>query len=228
MWWGQGAAEVSVTKEVQTEEREVVVATPREHSPWHLERSTTSSLAKAVGTIAPPRTLRRSPRINVAIFLSAVEPQVMDSTLGIARGLLVEVGAQCARREEPTTSSPRVVAVAVVTRATVVQAEVQLVRTAVAVGEEARRAKVELKLPEEQVELVRMGTQASNTREVRRDSLPEVRPRVVAVAVVISVAVAVETMLAAAVDRVSSAPCVACNQGAPRQETGATPAPYHP
>ena len=108
-----------------------------------------------------------------------------------------------------------------------VQAEVQLVRTAVAVGEEARRAKVELKLPEEQVGVVRMGTQASNTREVRRDSLPEVRPRVVAVAVVISAAVAVETMLAAAVDRVSSAPCVACSQEAPRQETGATLAQSH-
>ena len=169
MWWGQGAAVVSVTKVVQTEEREVVVATPREYSPWYLVRSTTSSLAKAADTIAPKRTLRRSPRINVAIFLSAVEPQVMGSTPGIARGLLVEVGVQCARREESTTSSPRVVAVAVVTRATVVQAEVQLVRTAVAVGEEARRARVELRLPEEQVELVRMGTQASNTREAPLD-----------------------------------------------------------
>jgi hypothetical protein len=164
MWWGQGAAEVSVTKEVQTEEREVVVATPREHSPWHLERSTTSSLAKAVGTIAPPRTLRRSPRINVAIFLSAVEPQVMDSTLGIARGLLVEVGAQCAPLEEPTTSSPRAVVVAAVTQAMVVQEEVQLARTATAVGAVALQVKVELKLPEEQVELVRTGTPASNTR----------------------------------------------------------------
>ena len=50
------------------------------------------------------------------------------------------------------------------TRATVVQAVVQLVKTAAAVGEEARRVKVELKLPEEQVELARMGTRASNTR----------------------------------------------------------------
>jgi hypothetical protein len=152
----------------------------------------------------------------------------MDSTPGIARGLLAEVEVPCARREETTTSSPQAVEVVAVTQVMAVRAVVRLVRTATVVGELARLVRVELRLPEVREELVRMGTRAFNTQEAPRDWIPAVHPKVAVVVADTSVVAVVETTLVAVVDRALLARSVGCNQEAPRQETDACLAQCHP
>ena len=100
----------------------------------------------------------------------------------------MEVGAQCVPPEEPTTSSPRVAVVAAVTQAMVVQEEVQLARTATAVGAVALQVKVELKLPEDK---------ALNVGPVKTDKLELVEMRGVVAAVGLQAAAAAVGLAAA-------------------------------